>query len=88
MLTIGRYRIAFGWARWIQFYRPTTIWCPFGLIWIFREARPTDVDKKKRFPLSTSMMYGGKKYYYREVGEDIPKGIVWQEEVRSNANTN
>ena len=78
MLTFGRYRIFFGWSCWIQTYRPTTVWCPFGFIWIFREVRPTDVDKKKRFPLGTPMMYNGKRYYYKAAG-DKPKGLVWQE---------
>jgi len=79
MKTIGRYRIAFGWACWIQTHMPTTVWCPFGFIWIFKEARPTDVDKKKRFPLGTQMTYDGKRYhYYRKTG-DTPKGVIWQE---------
>ena len=82
MLTVGRYRITFGWACWFQSHRPTTIWCLFGFIWVFKEAIPADVDKKKRFPLGTQMTYNGKRYYYRAAAEDIPKGIVWQEEVK------
>ncbi len=71
MLKIGRYRIAFGWAYRIQTDRPITVWCPLGFIWIFKEARPTDVDKKKRFPLGTPMIYEGRKYYYYKAEEDI-----------------
>jgi len=89
MLTIGRYRIAFGWACWFQSHRPTTVWCPFGLIWIIREAKPTDIDKKKRYPLGTPMVYGGKRYQYYKAERDIPIGGIathtWED--RSNVNT-
>ncbi len=80
MLKIGRYEIAFGWACWIQTHVPTTIRCILGFIWIFKEARPTDIDKKRRFPLGTAMFYNGKKYHYRKAGENIHVGNrVWKE---------
>ena len=82
MLTIGRYRIAFGWACWIQTYRPTTVRCILGFIWVFKEAQPTDIDKKKRFPLGTEMLAGGRRYYYYKAAEDIRVGDGAKKELR------
>ncbi len=71
MRKIGRYKIAFGWACWIQTYVPTAVRRYLWFFWIFKEAKPTDIDKKKQFPLGTPMTYEGIKYHYYRAGEDI-----------------
>ena len=80
MLKIGRYKIAFGWVCWIQTYRPTTARCILGFIWVFKEAKPTDIDKKKRFPLGTPMTYEGRRYHYYRAGKDIHVGDAVEKE--------
>jgi len=55
----------------MQICKPTTVHSILGFIWIFKEARPTDVDKKRQFPLGTEMLADGKRYHYYKAGEDI-----------------
>jgi len=74
MLKIGRYKIAFGWACWIQTYRPTTVRRFLWFFWIFKEANPKDIDKKRQFPLGTPMTYEGRRYHYYKAAEDIHVG--------------
>ena len=52
MIHIGRYRISFRRAFWTQTRVPTTA-RRFWPLWVLREARPTDVDKDKRFEIGT-----------------------------------
>ena len=68
MLKIGRYGIVFG--RVLQTNVPTRFW-HFLCLWLIRETRLTDIDKKQQFPLGTIMTYRGKNYYYIKAGEDI-----------------
>lgn len=82
MLTIGRYRIAFGWACWFQTHAATTVRRILWFFWIIREARPEDIDKKQRFPLGTRMLVDGTEYRYYKADKDIH---VWGD--RSNVNT-
>ena len=74
MLRIGRYKLAFGWACWIQTHRPVTARRYLWFIWVFKEAKPTDIDKKKQFPLGTPMEYEGRRYHYYKAGKDIHVG--------------
>lgn len=77
MLTIGRYRITLGCFIWMQSQRPTTA-RRFLFLWIFKEALPSDIDKKPQFPLGTMMMYEGRKYHYYKAGRDINVGGEYQ----------
>lgn len=70
-MKIGRYKIIFGWSCRMQICKPTTVQSILGFIWIFKEARPTDVDKKRQFPPGTVMFHNGKEYHYYKAGEDI-----------------
>ncbi len=70
-MKIGRYRIAFGWAAWIQTKAPVRVW-HFLFVWVFREIKPTDIDKKRQFPPGTTMEYEGQRYHYMKAGENIP----------------
>lgn len=83
MLTVGRYRIAFGRVCWFQTHRPTTVRRILWLFWIIREARPGDIDKKQRFPLGTPMMVDGTRYHYYKAERDIVIGspVDWYETV-------
>ncbi|MBA7688625.1 hypothetical protein ES703_97110 [subsurface metagenome] len=76
MLRIGRYGIAFGRTFWVQTRMPTTV-RRFLCFWIFKEARPTDVDKKQQFPTGTLMAYEGRRYrYWGPAPRDIDRGEV------------
>ena len=63
MNRIGRYGTAFGPVVWFQTRMPTRVFRVWWF-WFFIEARPTDTDKKEKFPLGTLMEYEGRKYYY------------------------
>lgn len=63
-MRIGRYSIKFGSRCWIQTNVPVEVRCILGLIWVFREAKPTDIDSKQRFPLGTIFTKDGKRYHY------------------------
>lgn len=77
MIHIGRYRISFHRAFWLQTQVATTV-RRFGFLWVVREARPTDVDKKKRFDIGTPMVYEGRRYHYWRAPSDTPAGqVVW-----------
>lgn len=77
MLEIGRYRIAFGRYPWFQTRGPTTVRCLLGILWILKEARPSDVDKKKRFPLGTPLVgQDGRVYRYWKADKSYRKGEV------------
>lgn len=67
MIKIGRYGVAFGRTFWVQTKAPTQI-KHFLWIWLFREARPTDIDEHPRFPLDTPMDYEGRHYRYWKQG--------------------
>ena len=67
-MKIGRYDIKFGRYCWIQTQVPTTVRCLLGFIWIFREARPDDVDRKPQFPVGTQFNYEGRSYRYYKAG--------------------
>ncbi|GAH45297.1 unnamed protein product, partial [marine sediment metagenome] len=43
-------------------------------IWIIKEIRPTDIDKKRQFLPGTKMTYEGRRYHYYKAGEDINVG--------------
>ncbi|MBA7714777.1 hypothetical protein ES703_123809 [subsurface metagenome] len=72
-MKIGRYEIKFGRYFWIQTKAPTTAW-PFLCFTIFKEARPSDVDKKKQFPLDTLMEHEGRTFRYWKAPKDVVKG--------------
>ena len=75
-MKIGRYEIKFGKYFWIQTRAPTTV-RHFLCFWIFKEARPTDVDKKQQFPTGTPMVYEGRRYrYWGPAPKDIDRGEV------------
>lgn len=64
MLKIGRYRMTLnGKVFWFQSQGPVTVQ-HFLCFWIFREARPHDVDRKPKFPPNTKMEYDGRVYRY------------------------
>lgn len=70
MLKIGRYEIAFGRTFWFQTRVPTTV-RRFLCFWIFKEARPQDVDREQQFPIGTLMEQEGRKFRYWKAGKDI-----------------
>jgi hypothetical protein len=70
-MKFGRYEIKFGSRCWIQTTRPTTARCLLGFIWIFREAKPDDVDRKPRFPLGTRLVDKGRPRLYCRAAKDI-----------------
>ncbi len=69
-MNIGRYEIVFGRATLFQAFPPTRIW-DFRLFSVLKEIRPTDIDKRKQFPLGTPMEYRGRRYCYYRVDKDI-----------------
>jgi len=71
MLKIGRYGIDFGRNLWFQTRVLTRTRLFLCLFWILKEARPTDIDKVKRFPLGTLREFEGIRYHYYKAGEDI-----------------
>ena len=75
MPKIGRYGIAFGRHFRFQAGRPASI-KHFLCFHFVKEARPQDIDKKRRFPLNTPMEYKGKRYYYWKAPKNIGKGQV------------
>ncbi len=82
MFKLGRYKIAFGWTCWPQTCIPTTARRYLWFIWVFKEAKPTDIDKKKQFPLGTPMTYEGRRYHYHKAEGDILVGDVTKKEVK------
>ncbi len=87
MLTIGRYRIAFGRVCWFQTHVPTTVRRILWLFWIIREAKHDDIDKTQRFPLGTPMMHEGRKYHYYKAKKDIRVGGGMEEVEERRSNT-
>ncbi len=83
MLMLGRYQIAFGWICWPQTCRPTVFRRYLWLIWVFKEAKPTDIDKKKQFPLGTPMTYEGRRYHYYKIVGDILVGNATKKKVKN-----
>jgi len=82
VIKLGRYEIKFGKYIWVQTKAPTRIW-HFLWFWVFKEAKPQDIDKKQQFPIGTEMEQEGRKYYYYKAGEDIKKGkMVGRYEVK------
>ncbi len=75
MLRIGRYGISVGRTIWVQTQVPTRVW-HFLCFWVFKEARPTDIDHKRQFPLGTGMIKDGKAYRYYKAGGTIGKGDI------------
>lgn len=71
MIKLGRYKIAFGRTAWIQTLVPTTV-RHFICFWIFKEAKPSDFDKKQQFPLGTPLKHNGRVYRYWKAEHDIP----------------
>lgn len=71
-MRIGRYKISFGWTLWLQTYRPTIV-RHFLFIWLIKEAKPTDVDKKPQFLPGTEMDYEGHRYMYVRGKDQILK---------------
>jgi len=63
MLKFGRYGIAFGRVLWVQTYVPTTV-RRFLYFWVFKEARPSDIDKERKFPIGTLLEQEGRTYRY------------------------
>ena len=77
MIGIGRYRVYFTRYPWIQTHVPTIVKrFLFMTICIETEARPTDDDKVKQFPLGTKMVFEGRKYYYCRAKSDIKEGSM------------
>ena len=72
-MKIGRYEIKFGKTCWIQTRAPTRMWS-FLLFWVFKEARPEDVDKKPQFPPGTGMGYEGRVYRYYKATKPLEPG--------------
>ncbi|MBA7581119.1 hypothetical protein ES708_23019 [subsurface metagenome] len=61
---------------------PTTVRCFLGFIWVFKEARPEDVDKKPQFapgPFGTVMEYKGRRFRYFKADRNYKKGEVVKE---------
>lgn len=73
MIKIGRYRFYFTRYHWLQTHGPTRVKKVLfmRIIW---EARPTDIDKKKQFPLGTPMEHEGRVYRYWRAPCTVPKG--------------
>lgn len=69
-MRIGRYIIFIGRIFWLQTKVPFVIKHPIPYLWILIEARPTDVDKNRKYPLGIEMnMPDGSSYrYYRKGG--------------------
>ncbi len=78
-MRIGRYRIFFSNYFWFQSFCPVTV-RRFRGFTIVREARPTDVDRKKQFKLGAPMIYKGRPYrYYRSGGNKVERDIcLWK----------
>lgn len=74
-MRLGRYEIHFGPVIQFQTKMPVTV-RHFLWFWFIREARPTDVDKKPRFPDHTEMEYGGRHYRYFKANKDMKRGEV------------
>ena len=70
-MKIGRHEIKFG-RCWIQTYVPTAVRCCLGF-WIFKKASPTDIDKKKQFPLGTPLEHEGTLYHYYKMESPLHK---------------
>lgn len=85
-MKIGRYKIAFGWSCRMQICKPTTVQSILGFIWIFKEARHTDVDKKRQFPPGIAMFHDGVRYHYYKAGEDIHVGGGTEKEANDEGN--
>ena len=79
-MKIGRYEIKFGKYVWIQTLAPTTV-RRFLCFWIFKEARPQDVDQKPQFPPGTLMEQEGRVYRYWRAGEDVVRDESVREKV-------
>ncbi len=75
MLKIGRYEIIVGRTFRVQFRIPTQYW-HFLCFWVFREAKPNDVDKRQRFLIGTLMKQEGRQYRYYKAPRDLRKGEV------------
>ena len=73
MIKLGRYRVYFTRYYWMQ-PDGAVLSTKILFMTVYREVRPSDVDKKKRFPLGTDMKYAGRRYRYWKAGEDIGKG--------------
>lgn len=83
-MKFGRYRITFGGSTfWLQTQGPTTV-RRFLCFWIFKEARPNDVDKEQQFPVGTEMEHEGRRYYYWKAGEEIGKGLYVSHERKAS----
>ena len=65
-MKFGRYEIKFGKYFWIQPPAPNT-WRRFLCFWIFKEARPWDVDKKQQFLPGTPLEHEGRTYRYAKL---------------------
>jgi len=48
----------------------------FLFFWVLKEARPSDVDKEKQFPIGTPMEHEGRRYHYWRAPTDIHRGEV------------
>lgn len=79
MLKIGRYRIAFGSTCWVQTYVPTTV-RRFLCFWVFKEARPQDIDKERKFPVGTLLEQEGRTYRYWKASNSYQKGEAIKED--------
>lgn len=78
MLRIGRYGIT---SRhkyfWLQTRTLTKVRRFLYFFWLFKEFKPTDVDKRKEFPIGTPMVYEGRRYrYWGPAPRDIDRGEV------------
>jgi hypothetical protein len=75
-MKIGRYEIKFGSRCWIQTTKPTMVRCLLGFIWIFREAKPDDIDRKPQFPLGTCLESEGRSFRYYRATKNLHPGKV------------
>ncbi len=81
MLKLGRYGVGFGPVIWFQTHVPTRAW-NFLWLWFAREARPHDIDRKKQFPIGTTMEYKGVRYHYYRSVRPQHKGDAYMGEVQ------
>lgn len=75
-MRIGRYEIKFGRACWMQTQAPTTVRRFLLFVWIFKEAKPWDLDTSPQFPPGTRLEYEGRTYWYWKVISPVEKKAV------------
>lgn len=72
IVKIGGYTIKIGGYFWMHPLLPIQIY-HFLWFWLFKEARPTDIHRKQKFPLGTQLNYEERCYHYYKAGANIKK---------------